>query len=100
MCTEYFSRDRPEGIDYSLGFDRARVVHSEQKYEYDRPLYVGDVLVGDTTVEEIYQREGRNGGIMMFAVLRTDFRDKDGEHVLSAYNTRIETGGAIAGESE
>ncbi|MDQ2074522.1 MaoC family dehydratase N-terminal domain-containing protein [Haloarcula sp. H-GB4] len=102
--TSYFSRYRPEGIDYSLGFDlgfdRARVVHGEQKYKYNRPLYVGDVLVGDTTMEEIYQREGRNGGTMTFAVLRTDFRDKDGEHVLSAYNTRIETGGAIAGESE
>jgi peroxisomal enoyl-CoA hydratase 2 len=102
--TSYFPRYRPEGVDYSLGFDlgfdRARVVHGEQKYEYNRPLYVGDVLVGDTTMEEIYQREGRNGGTMTFAVLCTEFMDEAGEHVLSAYNTRIETGGAISGESE
>jgi len=42
--TSYFPRYRPEGIDYDLGFDlgfdRTRVVHGEQKYEYSRPLYV------------------------------------------------------------
>lgn len=102
--TSYFPRYRPEGIDHNLGFDlgfdRARVVHGEQKYEYNRPLYVGDVLVGDTTMEDVHQREGSNGGTMTFAVLRTDFTDEAGEHVLSAYNTRIETEGAIKGASK
>jgi len=102
--TSYFPRYRPEGIDYDLGFDlgfdRSRVVHGEQKYEYTRPLYVGDVLVGDTTLEDVHQREGSDGGTMTFAVLRTDFTDEDGEHVLSASNTRIETGRAIGGGSK
>lgn len=102
--TSYFPRYRPEGIDHNLGFDfgfdRTHVVHGEQRYEYSRPLYVGDVLVGDTTVEDVHQRESSNGGTMTFAVLRTDFTDEDGEHILSAYNTRIETEGAITGESK
>lgn len=101
--TSYFPRYRPDDIDYrlgfDLGFDRARVVHGEQEYEYSRPLYVGDELVGDTTMDDIYQREGSNGGTMTFAVLRTEFVDNAGEHVLSAYNTRIETGGEVAGGS-
>lgn len=97
--TSFFPRYRPDGIDHNLGFDlgfdRRRVVHGEQAYEYERPLYVGDVLTGDTTMEDVYQREGAGGGTMTFAVLRTDFRDESGEHVLSDYNTRIETGQAI-----
>jgi acyl dehydratase len=102
--TSYFPRYRPDGVDHSLGFDlgfdRARVVHGEQEYEYTRPLYVGDELVGDTTLEDVYQRDGRNGGTMTFAVLRTEFVDTDGEHVLTASNTRIETAGETAGESK
>jgi len=102
--TSFFPRYRPDGIDHNLGFelgfDRARVVHGQQRYEYERPLYVGDTLTGDTTLTEVYQRDGRGGGTMTFAVLRTDFTDESGSHVLSDYNTRIETGQAIEGEGE
>jgi len=76
------------------------VVHGEQTYGYERPLYVRDVFVGDTTMENIYQRDGRDGGTMTFAVLRTDFTDEAGDHMLSASNTRIETGKAIDGGAE
>lgn len=102
--TSFFPRYRPAGIDhrlgFDLGFDRSRVVHGQQRYEYERPLYVGDTLTGDTTLEEVSRRDGRAGGTMTFAVLRTDFTDNSGEHVLSDYNTRIETGQAIEGDSE
>jgi len=102
--TSFFPRYRPPGVGHDLGFDvgfdRTRVVHGEQTYEYERPLYVGDVLVGDTTMEDVYQRDGRDGGTMTFAVLRTDFTDESGAHVLSATNTRIETGTAIDGGAE
>ncbi|WP_382216366.1 FAS1-like dehydratase domain-containing protein [Halospeciosus flavus] len=89
------SRGVGTDFGFDLGFDWQYVVHGEQRYEYERPVYVGDALTGETTLEDAYQREGSQGGTMTFAVFRTDFEDADGEHVLSAYNTRIETGGAI-----
>lgn len=101
--TSFFPRYRPEGVGhdlgFDLGFDRSRVVHGEQSFTYDRPLYVGDVLTGDTTLSDVYQRDGRGGGTMTFAVLTTEFTDESGARVLEAENTRIETGQAIEGES-
>jgi acyl dehydratase len=101
--TAYFDRYRPEGIGpdlgFDLGFDREYVVHGEQEYEFERPVYVGDTLSGKTTLEDVYQREGSRGGKMTFAVLRTDFTDESGDLVVIERITRIETAGAIE-ESE
>lgn len=98
--TSFFPRYRPAGIDhefgFDLGFDREYVLHGEQRYRYDRPLYVGDRLTGETALADAFVREGAGGGEMTFAVFRTEFRDADGERALTAWNTRIETDGAVA----
>lgn len=100
--TSYFPRYRPAGIDEDLGFDlgfrREHVVHGEQAYEFERPVEVGDVLTGTTTLVDVYQREGDRGGTMTFAVYETEFRDRDGDLVCTERLTRIETQGA-AGEA-
>lgn len=104
--TAYFPRYRPEGTGQGLGFHedlgfhQPRTVHGEQRYEYERPLYVGDELTGRTTLEDVFERDGGRGGTLTFAVLRTDFEDAGGERVLADRNTRIETGRAIAGGDE
>ncbi|MFB6269608.1 MAG: MaoC family dehydratase N-terminal domain-containing protein [Halobacterium sp.] len=94
----FFPRCRAGGVDaplgFDLGFDREYVLHGQQRYEYGRPLRAGDVLHGETTLADVYRRDGAKGGTMTFAVLRTDFYDEDGERVQSAWNTRIETAGA------
>ncbi len=82
------------GID--LGFQEEYTIHGEQAYEYERPLLVGDVLTGETTLAEIYERDGKRGGTMTFAVLETEYTDEDGELVMTARSTAIETAGAIA----
>jgi peroxisomal enoyl-CoA hydratase 2 len=95
----YFPRYRPEGIDENLGFDLGLrseyLIHGEQEYEFERPVEVGDVLTGTTTLTDVYQREGSRGGTMTFAVYETEFCDQDNELVCTTRNTRIETGGAI-----
>ena len=97
--TAYFPRYRPEGIDENLGFDlglrEEYLVHGEQEYEFERPAEIGDVLHGETTLTEVYQREGSRGGTMTFAIYETEFRDRDDELVCTTRLTRIETGGAI-----
>ncbi|WP_436900704.1 FAS1-like dehydratase domain-containing protein [Halovenus halobia] len=87
------------GID--LGFQEEYTIHGEQAYEYERPLLVGDVLTGETTLAEIYERDGKRGGTMTFAVLETEYTDEDGDLVLTARSTAIETAGAIqAGDDD
>jgi acyl dehydratase len=81
------------GID--LGFQEEYTIHGEQAYEYERPIVVGDVLTGTTTLAEIYERDGNRGGTMTFAVLETEYTDEDGDLVLTARSTAIETAGAI-----
>jgi acyl dehydratase len=93
--TAYFPRYQTDQEEWDLGFRQEYVVHGEQEYEFERPLYVGDVLTGKALLEDVYQRDGSRGGTMTFAVIVTEFRDQDGELVLTERKTRIETEGAI-----
>ncbi len=89
-----FDRYRPPNTpEYgiAIGFDPERLLHGEQSYEYDRPIRVGDVLSGTTTLTDVYRREGQRGGTMTFAELETTFTDQHGEHVLTERSTTIET---------
>lgn len=94
-ATKRFPRYRPPdvadhwGID--LGFDPAKTVHGEKRYEFGRVVLVGDEFTGETTLEEVYQRNGKRGGEMTFAVLATKFTDADDEWVLTERSTLIET---------
>ncbi|OIB56827.1 FAS1-like dehydratase domain-containing protein [Natrialba sp. SSL1] len=88
--------EREEGhYGFDLGFRPEYVLHGEQAYEYERPLLVGDVLTGETTLAEVYQRDGGRAGTMTFAVLETAYRDQSGELVLTDRATAIETEGAV-----
>jgi hypothetical protein len=75
--------------DQDLGLDFSRVVHSDQEYEWIRPIRVGDVLVAESTIESIRFRGGHE-----FLTLRTDMRDASGEMVVVA-----RTGLIVRGES-
>lgn len=96
--TRAFPRYVPDGMDFfdlgfELGFERKHSLHGEQRYEFERPVEVGDVLTGTTTLVDVYERDGRRGGTMTFAVLETEFHDRNGDLVLTSTMTRIETDG-------
>lgn len=99
-ATKRFPRYRPAGVPdhwgFDLGFDPDTTVHGQKEYEFNRPVFVGDKLAGETTLERIYQREGRRGGKMTFAVLATSFTDLDDRNVLTERSTLIETQGAVS----
>ncbi|WP_455449856.1 FAS1-like dehydratase domain-containing protein [Natrinema thermotolerans] len=93
-----FPRYTPADVDgkgFDLAFQPEYVIHGEQAHEYERPVYVGDVLEGTTTLADVFQREGGRAGTMTFAVLETEYRTPDGELVLTDRSTAIETEGAI-----
>ena len=72
-------------------FDARRLLHGEQEFEYARPLRAGDVLTGQTKLKDYYEKEGKRGGVMRFAVFETEFRDQDGNVVAYSRGTSIET---------
>lgn len=76
---------------FDLGFQWERCVHGEQGYEFERLVSVGDCLSGEITLVDIYQREAEQGGTLTFAVFETEYRDEDGDHVLTERLTVIET---------
>ncbi|MBZ6495235.1 FAS1-like dehydratase domain-containing protein [Natrinema longum] len=93
-----FPRYTPADVDgkgFDLGFQPEYVLHGEQAHEYERPIYVGDVLEGTTTLADVFQREGGRAGTMTFAVLETEYRTRDGDLVLTDRSTAIETQGAV-----
>jgi MaoC dehydratase-like protein len=59
------------------------VLHGEQEFVYHRPIVVGDVLVGQGTLIDMYERESK-GRTMTFIVVETVWRDdRSGDPVVT-----------------
>ncbi len=97
-----FPRHTPEGIEgtgFDLGFQPEHVLHGEQGHEYERPLFVGDVLEGTTTLTNVFQREGGRAGTMTVAHLETEYRDQHDDRVLTERTTMLETEETVDNEN-
>jgi acyl dehydratase len=79
-------------MDPGLGINYAMVVHGEQRFEYNRPIYAGDTVTCQSTISDI-REAGRN----VLLTTRTEIKTVDGEHVCTAYSTIVERGGAAPG---
>ena len=76
-------------------FDLKRVLHGEQEYEFLKPIYVGDVLTAVSRIVDIYEKPGKRGGSMNFAVTETTYTNQRGEVVARAKHVTIETGQVV-----
>jgi hypothetical protein len=75
-----------------LGFDMARVLHGEEEYTfYGPPPQAGQTLTAASRMGERYEKEGKRGGVMRFAVMCTEFRDAAGALVAEQRSTVVET---------
>jgi hypothetical protein len=60
------------------------ILHGEQEFVYHRPIEVGDVLLGEGTITDAYQKESK-GKTMTFIVTETKWRDEaTGEPVVTS----------------
>lgn len=66
-------------------------LHAEQRYEYHRPLVAGDVLSATTKSGRTWTKQGRRGGNLRFAEQVTEYRDQDGELVVTATSVSVAT---------
>jgi acyl dehydratase len=101
--TSMFPRYRPDGVGrlgFDVGFDIRYELHGEQRYEFERPVYVGDTLSATTTLADAYEREGRDGDTLTFAVLETEYVDESGSLVLTERETLIETDGPVSADGQ
>lgn len=80
-------RERRLGANLNYG----RVLHGEQEFTYKRLPVAGEELKGTMRISKDFEKDGKRGGKMRFVTYETTFTDTEGEEVLSAYYTLIET---------
>jgi hypothetical protein len=82
----------PEGARPDVGFDRKRLLHGEQEYIFHGPPpKAGDVLQATSFIADRYEKAGKRGGTMRFAVVVTEFRDGNGALRAEQRTTLVET---------
>ena len=67
------------------------MLHGEQEFTYTRLPVAGEVLKGTMRISKDFTKEGRRGGSMRFVTYESRFEDAEGQEVLSAYYTLLET---------
>lgn len=66
-------------------------LHAEQHYVYHRTPKVGDVLTAEVKPGKSWEKEGRRGGKLMFTETVTEYRDQNGELVVTATGVGVRT---------
>ena len=66
-------------------------LHAEQHYEYHRPLRAGDVLTATTKPGKTWEKEGKRSGKLVFSESVTEYRDQNGELVVTARGVGVRT---------
>ncbi|CAA9222166.1 MAG: hypothetical protein AVDCRST_MAG50-643 [uncultured Acidimicrobiales bacterium] len=66
-------------------------LHAEQHYEYHQPMRVGEVLTSTTTPGKRWEKEGRRAGKLVFSDTVTEWRNQQGELVITARGVSVRT---------
>ncbi len=66
-------------------------LHAEQHYEYHRPLRAGDVLTATPLPGKTWEKEGKRSGKLVFSESVTEYRDQNGELVITARGVGVRT---------
>ena len=70
--------------DPNIGLDFSHVVHSDQRFDYRRPIVAGDGLSVTTTVEDVKSLAGN-----IVLTVRGDVQDSNAELVCTAWTTLV-----------
>jgi acyl dehydratase len=75
-------------------------LHAEQHFEYHSPLRAGDVLHAETVQGTTWEKQGRRAGKLVFRDMITEYRDEQGELVVTARTVAVRTERAVEQGSE
>ncbi len=66
-------------------------LHAEQHFTFHRHLRPGDVLSATTKPGKTWEKEGKRSGKLMFSETITEYRDQNGELVITARGVGVRT---------
>jgi len=66
-------------------------LHAEQHFEYHRHLQPGDVLTATTKPGKTWEKEGKRSGKLIFSESVIEYRDQNGELVITATGVGVRT---------
>ncbi len=66
-------------------------LNAEQHFEYVRPLRPGDVLTAETRPGTTWERVSKRAGKLLFSDRITEYRDQNGELVVSVRSVSVTT---------
>ncbi|UCE87446.1 MAG: MaoC family dehydratase N-terminal domain-containing protein [Deltaproteobacteria bacterium] len=76
-------------------FNLARVLHGEQRFEYHKPMRPGMALRVTRRTGKSWEKQGKRGGKMRFVENVSEYRDAEGELVVTATSVGITTEKAV-----
>ena len=94
LTSMFFWEELVDGANpwHLVKMDQQRGMHAEQEYIFHGPPpAAGTRLRCRSRIESIYDKEGKRGGKLTFAVMVTEFRDESGKLVAEARMTGVET---------
>ncbi|MEM1432727.1 MAG: MaoC family dehydratase N-terminal domain-containing protein [Pseudomonadota bacterium] len=66
-------------------------LHAEQHFEYHRHISPGDVLTAEVKPGKTWEKEGKRSGKLVFSETVTEYRDQNGELVITARGVGVRT---------
>ncbi|MDP6174203.1 MAG: MaoC family dehydratase N-terminal domain-containing protein [Rhodospirillales bacterium] len=69
-----------------MGIDKAQSVHGEMKFLYQAEICAGDVISGQMSIKDIYEKKG---GALKFIETETRLENQDGTHVADLRSVAI-----------
>jgi hypothetical protein len=94
LTSMFFWEELVEGANpwHLVKMSQERGMHAEQEYVFHGPPPVaGTKLRCRSKIESMYEKAGKRGGTMTFAVMVTEFHDESGRLVAEARMTGVET---------
>ena len=73
------------------GGGAAMGLHAEQHFEYHRPVRPGDILTPETKPGKSWEKDSKRAGKLKFSESVTEFRDQNGELVVTAIGVGVQT---------
>jgi N-terminal half of MaoC dehydratase len=80
-----------DGGGAGAGGGMARGLHAEQHFEYHRHVRPGDLLRAQTRRGKTWEKQGRRAGKLVFSETITEYRDQNGELVITARSVGVRT---------
>ena len=94
-CQPWFGSGKtPSGVEGKAASSGG--LHAEQHYEYHRHPRPGDVLTAETRPGKTWEKESKRAGKLTFRERITEYRDQNGELVVTATSVGVTTERPVA----